>query len=68
MSNEHPSTARRFCFHCGDPTEEYDYLGSRKVGLCGKRECGRELSRDNRALDEEARMEAEEDGYSRYHQ
>jgi hypothetical protein len=54
------------CWFCGDPTDDWDYLGDRKVGLCAKRECASELRDGNRAIDEEAQFRAIDDNFDRY--
>ena len=55
-----------YCWFCGCETEDWDYLGDRKVGVCAGTDCLRELQRANIAMEEDAAYEAQQDRYSRY--
>ena len=54
------------CFNCGADTGDWDYLGDKKVDVCGDPRCHRELADENRGIDEDAQERAREDRYDRY--
>ena len=65
MNREPPRGVPR-CFNCGAETNDWDEIGYQKVWGCGLRECHREIADANRAADEQAQLDAMEDGYDRY--
>lgn len=56
----------KWCWVCGAETIDWDYLGDRRVGVCDGADCIRDLGRANRAMEEDAAYEAQQDHYSRY--
>jgi hypothetical protein len=55
------------CFYCGEELGVYEKL-ARDYDTCGARECEREARDAYAADDDNARYEAERDGYERYRQ
>jgi hypothetical protein len=54
------------CFNCGAETDDWDEIGNSPQWVCGKQDCHREMRAANRAIDEQAQLDAMEDGYDRY--
>lgn len=57
---------KKWCWFCSAETNDWDYLGDRKVGVCGGEDCQRELARANQNRIDDAAYEAQQDHYSRY--
>lgn len=56
------------CFNCGEETEDYEEMpNGRRVFVCASGKCERELRDEIRAMEDETRGRANEDGYSRYY-
>jgi hypothetical protein len=66
MAYNDPPSGPAQCFNCGAETEDWDEIGYRKVWVCGAQRCHRELRDENRAIEDNARYDAEQDGYERY--
>jgi hypothetical protein len=59
---------RYYCGYCGEEVTEGDLWDDwpRYVYCCGSKECDRELRNMQRAEEENARLDAEEDHFYRY--
>lgn len=56
------------CFNCGEETEDSDDLpNGRTLYICGRSACIREFRDACSEIENEARNNAEEDGFSRYY-
>jgi hypothetical protein len=59
---------KHYCFNCGEETDDYEGLpNGRNVYICDSNECYKELRETCREMEQEARRNAEEDGYSAYY-
>ena len=58
----------RRCTFCGEPVsdKDYDYVGGARVWICGSVAGDREARDADLAAHEQARLDAMDDGYSRY--
>jgi len=64
MTTEQPKT--RYCFNCNAQPAYPAYIGNQRIHLCDSAECEREAAQADRQAEDEARMDAETDKWSRY--
>jgi hypothetical protein len=46
------------CFNCGEPADDYDWIGRQRVCVCSSWECHADLENEQKAEEADAREEA----------